>query len=139
MPLAETKAAFMSSAHFAVLGASKDEQKVGTKVLKWYQKRSKDVVPVHPKEAELQGLATIKSLHELKDPSHTAVSVVTPAKVTIEVLKAAKELNVPAVWCQPGTTDEACEAFIKENGMSEKVILGGPCVLVMGDDLLASL
>lgn len=31
MPLAETKA-FMSSPHFAVLGASKNEDKVGTKV-----------------------------------------------------------------------------------------------------------
>ena len=55
------------------------------------------------------------------------------------MLKAAKELNVPAVWCQPGTTDETCEKFIKENEMSGKVILGGPCVLVMGDDILASL
>jgi len=31
-PLAETKAAFMSSLHFAVIGASKDQNKVGTKV-----------------------------------------------------------------------------------------------------------
>lgn len=60
-------------------------------------------------------------------------------QVTIGILKAAKELNVPAVWCQPGTTDEACEAFIKENEMSEKVISGGPCVLVMGDSVPASL
>lgn len=33
------------------------------------------------KEAELEGLATIKSLYELKEPTHTSVSVVTPAKV----------------------------------------------------------
>lgn len=58
----------MSSPYFAVLGASKDQSKVGTKVgfvvsnvdcmhflnvisrqiLKWYQVRDKDVVPVHP-------------------------------------------------------------------------------------------
>jgi len=139
MSLTQKKATFMSSPHFAVLGASKDEHKVGTKILKWYQKRSKDVVPVHPKEVEIEGLATIKSLYELKDPTHTSVSVVTPAKVTLEVLKAAKELNVPAVWCQPGTTDETCETFIKEKEMSEKVIFGGPCVLVIGDEILASL
>jgi len=34
------------------------------------------------KETELEGLATIKSLHELEDPIHTSVSVVTPAKVS---------------------------------------------------------
>jgi predicted CoA-binding protein len=55
------------------------------------------------------------------------------------VLKAAMELKVPVVWCQPGTTDEACEKFIEENEMSEKVIFGGPCILVMGDNILASL
>jgi len=139
MPFPKIKAAFMSSPHFAVIGASKDQSKFGTKVLKWYQVRNKDVVPVHPKEAELEGLVTIKSLYELKDPIHTSVSVVTPAKVTLDVLRAAKELNVPAVWCQPGATDEACETYIKDNEMSEKVILGGPCVLIMGDQILASL
>jgi len=51
----------------------------------------------------------------------------------------ANELNVPVVWCQPGTTDDACETYINENGMSEKVIFGGPCVLVEGDEILASL
>lgn len=35
------------------------------------------------KETELEGLAAIKSLYELKDPSHISVSVVTPAKVTV--------------------------------------------------------
>jgi len=139
MSLAKIKTTFMSSSHFAVVGASKDQAKFGTKILKWYQARKKDVIPVHPKEEELEGLATIKSLHELEDPGHTSVSVVTPPKVTLGVLQAAKELNVPAVWCQPGTVDDACEAYIKENGMGEKVIFGGPCVLVMGDDILSSL
>ena len=32
MSLVKTKAAFMSSLHFAVVGASKDQTKVGTKV-----------------------------------------------------------------------------------------------------------
>ena len=32
MTLAKTKTTFMSSAHFAVVGASKDQTKVGTKV-----------------------------------------------------------------------------------------------------------
>lgn len=36
---------------------------------------------VEQKEKELEGLATIDSLHKLSDPSHTSVSVVTPAKV----------------------------------------------------------
>lgn len=72
-------------------------------------------------------------------PSSTTLGLIVDAQVTLDILKAAKELNVPAVWCQPGTTDDACETYIKENGMSEKVIFGGPCVLVEGGNILASL
>lgn len=68
-----------------------------------------------------------------------ALNLIANVQVTLDVLKAAKELNVPAVWCQPGTTDDACETYIKDNEMSERVILGGPCVLVMGDQILALL
>ena len=67
------------------------------------------------------------------------MGLIVDTQVTLGVLEAAKELNVPAVWCQPGTTDDTCEAYIKKNEMSDKVILGGPCVLVMGDEILSSL
>ena len=39
---------FLSSAQFAVVGASKDQKKFGTRVLKWYQARDLKVTPVHP-------------------------------------------------------------------------------------------
>lgn len=67
------------------------------------------------------------------------MSLIVATQVTLDVLKAANELNIPAVWCQPGTTDAACETYIKESGMSEKVIFGGPCILVIGDEIRASL
>lgn len=44
----ELKRAFFSQPHFAVVGASKDATKFGTKLLKWYQERKLDVTPVHP-------------------------------------------------------------------------------------------
>lgn len=50
-------------------------------ILKWYQARDKNVVPVHPKETEIEGLTPVKSLNELADPSQTSVSVITPPKV----------------------------------------------------------
>lgn len=130
---------FFSSPKFAVVGASKDQSKFGTKVLKWYQARDIDVTPIHPKEAELEGLATIPGLTNLPDPSHTSVSVITPAKITLSLLQQAKELDVPALWLQPGAEDEAVRNFIKENGLGDKVILGGPCVLVQGDGVIERL
>ena len=69
--MSSVQATFLSAPKYAVVGASKDQTKFGTKVssfrisirtrmrtiadtttfeqvLKWYQARSKDVTPVHP-------------------------------------------------------------------------------------------
>ncbi|KAI0929851.1 hypothetical protein AcV5_006704 [Taiwanofungus camphoratus] len=78
---AETKKAFLSSPNFAVVGASKDQSKFGTKVLQWYLARDKPVTPIHPKENELEGVSTVRSIADLPDPSHTSVSIITNPKV----------------------------------------------------------
>ncbi|THU86240.1 NAD(P)-binding protein [Dendrothele bispora CBS 962.96] len=131
------KVAFFKSSSFAVVGASKDQTKFGTKVLQWYKARNLEVTPVHPKESELEGLATIKSIEELKSPSTTSISIITPGRVTLDVLKKAKELSVPKLWLQPGAEDPNVIGFIKENGLEDKVVYGGPCILVEGDSLRA--
>jgi len=135
----ETKKTFLSSPHFAVVGASKDQTKWGTKVLQWYLTRDLDVTPVHPKEGQLEGVKTVDAVQNLPEPDKTSISVITNAKITLGILEQAKALNVPAVWCQPGATDKACVDYIKENGMEDKVIYGGPCILVEGDDIRAKL
>ncbi|CAE6455726.1 unnamed protein product [Rhizoctonia solani] len=130
---------FFKSPQFAVVGASKDQSKVGTRVLKWYQQREIVVTPVHPKEDELEGLKTVKKLADLKAPMTTSVSIVTPPKVTLGFLKEGKELGVPAFWIQPGAEDDEVRAYVTEAGLTNKVVLGGPCVLVSGDELRQSL
>ncbi|KAF8895736.1 NAD-P-binding protein [Gymnopilus junonius] len=114
---------FLSAAHFAVIGASKDKNKYGTKVLNWYIQRSFDVTPVHPKEKELEGLQTLASIDELPSPKETSISIITPPKVTLGILEKAKDLSVPALWIQPGAEDSAVIEYIKENGLSDRVIL----------------
>ncbi|TBU48132.1 NAD(P)-binding protein [Dichomitus squalens] len=137
--LAEVQKTFLSSPKYAVVGASKDQTKFGTKVLKWYQTREQDVTPVHPKEDELEGVKTVRSIGDLPSPSETSISIITPPKITLGVLEQAKALNVPALWLQPGAEDEAVVNYIKENGLESKVIYGGPCILVQGDGILKSL
>ncbi|KAJ3491266.1 hypothetical protein NLI96_g862 [Meripilus lineatus] len=135
---AEVKKLFLSSSKFAVVGASKDQTKYGTKVLKWYQARDKNVTPIHPKESELEGISAVRAVADLPSPSETSISIVTPAKVTLGVLEQAKALSVPALWLQPGAEDEAVIKYINENDLADKVIYGGPCILVEGDDIIKS-
>ena len=115
------------------------------------------------KESEIQGIAAVKTLADLPDPSHTSVSVITGPKVrhpsgtalpmslfthrtlahttqiTLGLLEQAKALDVPALWLQPGADDETVVNFINENGLADRVVYGGPCVLVEGDGILQSL
>ncbi|KAF5380361.1 hypothetical protein D9615_004730 [Tricholomella constricta] len=130
---------FLAIPSFAVVGASKDQTKVGNRILRWYQTRDFDVTPVHPKEPELEGIKTITDISELSSPKTTALSVITPPKVTLGVLKKAKELDVPALWIQPGAEDEAVLQYIKENDLTDRVIYGGPCILVLGDGIRSKL
>ena len=60
-------------------------------------------------------------------------------QVTLGVLQEAKALGIPALWLQPGAEDQEVIKYIQENGLAEKVIYGGPCILVEGDDIARSL
>ena len=59
--------------------------------------------------------------------------------MTLGILQAAKDLDVPALWLQPGAEDDAVVDYIKESGLTDRVISGGPCILVQGDHILKSL
>lgn len=51
--------------------------------LKWLVEQHKDVVPINPEASEIQGIKCMKTLSELPDPTHTAVSVVVHPKVGV--------------------------------------------------------
>lgn len=127
--------AFFSSPLFAVVGASKVQAKYGTRVLRWYQARQLPVQPVHHREYELEGLKTVKSIADLAAPTRTSISIITPPNVTLGILKAAKDLGVPALWLQPGAEDPEVVKYIKESGLADRVVYGGPCVLRDGDGI----
>ena len=49
------------------------------------------------------------------------------------------ELNIPALWLQPGAEDDAVKNFIHTHELEDKVLYGGPCILVEGDGVRKSL
>ncbi|KAG8758754.1 hypothetical protein FRC14_007469 [Serendipita sp. 396] len=129
---------FIQCAKFAVLGASTNREKYGNKVLRWYQKHELPVTPINAKEDMIEGLRTVASLGDLDSLQTTGVSIITPPQVTIGALSKVLELNIPAVWIQPGAADDAVAEYIRENNLVDKVVYGGPCILVLGEQLLAN-
>ena len=76
----------------------------------------------------------------LPKPKETAVSIITPPVITIDILREAKVIGVPSVWLQPGTWDDDVLKFALAEGAFEAVVYGdggagseGWCVLVDGE------
>ncbi|RYO98060.1 hypothetical protein DL765_010953 [Monosporascus sp. GIB2] len=143
-----TARSFMSSMHFAVVGASSNPAKFGNKIFAWYLQRSLPVTPINRDSATIEAAgashAALQSLSALPDPKRTSVSVVTPPAATLKMLREARELGVPAVWLQPGTFDDEVLRFAREDYGGE-VVAGmeggtrgaeGWCGLVDGDRAL---
>lgn len=100
--------------NIALVWASNDTSKYWNKILhnlisKWHL-----VLPVNPKEEFIETIKCYKSLSDIKNKIDI-INLVTPAKVTLEVLKEALNLWYKKVWCQPGASDEKVLEFLKEN------------------------
>jgi predicted CoA-binding protein len=119
---------FLAEGPWAVVGASRDRAKYGNKVLRAYQQRSKSpLFPVHPKEAQIEGLPAFPSLTALPERPR-AVSIITPPAVTEAIVEEAVRLGIQRLWMQPGA--ESPSAIARATALGLQVIAGGPCVLV---------
>jgi predicted CoA-binding protein len=138
---------FFRSPNFAVAGASQNTSKFGYRILAWYHQHALPVTPINPTVSSInlpsKSYPTVASVSKLPHPSETAVSFLTPPKVTMQILEEAKKAGVKAVWLQPGSFDEEGMKYAKENfesavGGYDQGTVGGEgwCVLVDGEDAM---
>ena len=75
-------------------------------VLKWYQSNKLDVTPIHPKEPEIENVATQPDVAHFLEQAGTsaenvAISVVTPPKISLAVVqKGIQDQGVSTFWLQ---------------------------------------
>jgi predicted CoA-binding protein len=118
---------FLAGKRFAVVGASRDREKYGNKVLRAYLQNGIEVVPVNPGGGAIEGLASIADLAALPAPVD-GVSIVTPPMVTEKVVEEAIRLGIQNIWMQPGAESPRAVELAERAGAN--VIAGGPCLLV---------
>lgn len=119
---------FLTSAAFGVVGASADRSKYGNRVLRCYQQNSLRVVPVNPKEKQIEGLDCVATVAELP-PEVKSISVITPPAVTAQVVEAAIAKGITGIWMQPGAESPAAVERCRQAGVN--VIADGSCFLVV--------
>ena len=118
---------FLSSGPYAVVGASRDREKYGNKVLRCYRQHDLTAYPVNPNQSEIEGLTCYPSVAVLPEPVDRA-SVITPPPITERVVEEAAAAGVSQLWMQPGA--ESTEAVTRAEALGLSVIAGGPCILV---------
>lgn len=116
-------------------------------VFVWYLTHSLPVTPINPRASSIsihnKTYSTLTSPSLLPSPTTTSLSIITPPKATLQVLKEAREAGIPAVWLQPGTFDDAVMEEAREFEKDGGVVIGGLeggtggdegwCVLVDGE------
>lgn len=119
---------FFKSAAFGVVGASEDRSKFGNKVLRCYLTNKKNVIPVNPKVASVEGIPSAASVSDLPD-AVKSISVITPPAVTEQVVEAAIARGITNIWMQPGAESPAAVERCKAAGVN--VIADHSCILVV--------
>lgn len=119
---------FLAAEVFAVAGASSNRDKYGNKVLRCYQQNGRRVIPVNPRAEIIEGLSCAASVAAL--PSEVqSLSIITPPKITEQVVEQAIQRGIKNIWMQPGAQNPAAVSRCEEAGIN--VIADGSCLLVV--------
>lgn len=127
MDVQEKIRSFLSEGPYAVVGASRDREKYGNKVLRCFLQHGREVYAVNPKESEIEGASSFPSLRDLPRQVR-GISMITPPKVTAKIIEEVPASGAGFVWMQPGSDSPEAVGRAEELGLT--VIAGGPCVLV---------
>ena len=119
---------FLTSEAYAVAGASTNRNKYGNKVLRCYLQNDMTAIPINPRAEEIEGVACVDSVLDLPD-NVASLSVITPPKITEQVVEMAIQKGIKHIWMQPGAESAAAIEMCRQNGIN--VIADGSCVLVV--------
>ena len=111
---------------YAIIGASRNGEKYGYKVLKDLFEAGYHVIPVHPEEEVILGLPVYPSVKDIPDYIDVAVMIVPP-EVGVTVLKEIIATGIKKVWFQPGAERDDLVRLCQENGVEA---MTNSCIMI---------
>ena len=116
-----------SDTRIAVVGASNHPLKYGYIVTQFLHAQGYKVWPVSKTERQVQGIAAYESLFDLPG-APDIVSIVTPPRRTIQLLRDTATIGCNKAWLQPGSYNAA---VLREAAMSGLLVEAQRCIMVV--------
>ena len=111
----------------ALVGASNDPHKFGNRIYRDLRSKGYDVIPVNPKDKQIEGDRTYSSI-EMMEELPDIVNFVVPPPIAMKRAQEAVELGINHLWFQPGSESEELETWLKgTNGIKYLV---NSCIMV---------
>ncbi|MEM6688248.1 MAG: CoA-binding protein [Planctomycetota bacterium] len=130
-PLADTTKSielFLAGDVFAVAGASANREKYGNIVFRRLIETGHRTYPLNPASDQIEGHPAYAALKDLPEVPQS-LSIVTPPKITRQVVAEAIDAGVKVIWMQPGAEDNEASDSARAAGI--EVIDDGSCLLVL--------
>jgi len=103
----------------AIIGASSDHRKFGSKAVRAFLRQGYTVFPVNPNEPEIEGLPAFKSIRDIP-VRPKMVSVYVPPPVLLKLLPEIAAKGCEELWLNPGT--ESDEVLVEAERLGLNVI-----------------
>lgn len=100
----------------AVIGASSNRDKFGNKAMRAFERKGYVVIPINPREAEVEGHKTYASVLDVPGPIDMA-TVYLPPRAGVKVMDELAKKGVPEVWLNPGADGSEVVARARELGL----------------------
>jgi predicted CoA-binding protein len=119
---------FLAAEAFGVAGASTNRDKYGNKCLRCFLQNDRKAIPINPRAEIIEGQACVASVSALP-PEVKSLSIITPPRITEQVVEEAIAKGIENIWMQPGAQSPKAVARCEEAGIN--VIADGSCLLVV--------
>ena len=117
---------FLNQKIFAVVGSFRNENKYAYKILKDLKRKGYQAYPVNPRIKDVEGTECFPSISDIPIVVDV-VNIVTPPKVTEEIVKQCYDKGILRVWMQPGAESEKAIMFCKEHNIK---VIHNLCVML---------
>jgi predicted CoA-binding protein len=101
----------------AVIGASRNRQKFGNRAVRAFLSQGYTVVPINPRESEIEGLKVYRSVLDVPGSIDMA-SFYVPPDIGERVIDEVARKQIPEVWLNPGAESDALVARARSLSLS---------------------